>query len=259
LNEQDSAQGVCAVSTGRRVPYRGQITGRVFTDFERHFMQRRLLSVVPPERSGFGWALTVCDWRHQNPSRMPVQPGCSRLESSLRQRGFAAMVYLFQWLARSLAQPAQQGHIPGTQIVVHDNDCAERSPEMQHRIEIQVCNLLGAGPGLTPAGDDTLAGAILALHAVGRVELAGQLWRLLEPQLLTKTHLISAAHLRLAAQGQCAAPVLELLDAVFCDSRVDEWNDASVGAETISATANRIGASSGWDMLAGMSLVLRAC
>ena len=59
-----------------------------------------------------------------------------------------------------------------------------------------ISKLPGAGPGLTPSGDDLLAGVMLALH---RLHHAGS-WRRCfgnnwSPMLATRTNAISAAHL----------------------------------------------------------------
>jgi hypothetical protein len=71
-----------------------------------------------------------------------------------------------------------------------------------------VAALAGRGSGLTPAGDDVLAGVLLVARAAGRpeaelVELAGAV----------PTHDISRAFLAWAARGQSIAPVHDLVAA----------------------------------------------
>src|SRR5690606_34858462 len=68
----------------------------------------------------------------------------------------------------------------------------------------KVEQLLGLGPGLTPSGDDFLAGALAALYGVGARDHVQLLWSKLEPCLSSATNEISAAHLRCAASGQLA-------------------------------------------------------
>ena len=61
--------------------------------------------------------------------------------------------------------------------------------------------LIGAGPGVTPAGDDYLGGVLIALHHLERKPQAASLWRWLEPRL-SRTSPLSAAYLRAAAAGE---------------------------------------------------------
>ena len=83
------------------------------------------------------------------------------------------------------------------------------------RFQRTVEGLLGLGPGLTPAGDDVLAAALVALRAAGS-PLADDLASAVaagRPDV--RTTLVSAALLRHAAQGECIpelATVLRALD-----------------------------------------------
>lgn len=72
--------------------------------------------------------------------------------------------------------------------------------------------LVGRGPGLTPAGDDVLAGFLAALHAFGSCP-AG-LAREIVALASDRTTALSASLLSHAGRGEAAAPLLELLDAV---------------------------------------------
>lgn len=91
--------------------------------------------------------------------------------------------------------------------------------------------LLGCGPGLTPAGDDILVGALIALsvwHTPRFSRLSQQLRALLNTNLPEQpthkqTHLnkrpyatndISAAHLLAACDGAAIAPLHNLVDAL---------------------------------------------
>lgn len=67
--------------------------------------------------------------------------------------------------------------------------------------------LLGRGPGLTPEGDDELAGHLLVLAAAGGRGVD------LEPDL-HRTTALSASLLRAAAQGYAVPAVVAYLDAV---------------------------------------------
>jgi hypothetical protein len=107
--------------------------------------------------------------------------------------------------------------------------------------------LLGLGPGLTPSGDDFLGGLMLALHHVHRGAQARGLWRWLEPRL-SRTTPISAAHLAAAAAGEGHEALHAALLNLF--QRRPGWPAA---LDALAA----IGHCSGWDALAGATLVAR--
>ena len=53
--------------------------------------------------------------------------------------------------------------------------------------------LIGRGSGLTPAGDDLIGGALIALHGVGQSQSARALWEALRPLARANTNAISYA------------------------------------------------------------------
>lgn len=112
----------------------------------------------------------------------------------------------------------------------------------------QIARLLGLGPGLTPSGDDLLAGVLVALTALGRAPAAHALARLLGPRLDHATGEISAAHLRAAMAGQAAEPVHRFAAALA----------GGVGVRAAITGLERFGHTSGWDAAAGVLLVGRA-
>ena len=122
----------------------------------------------------------------------------------------------------------------------------------------EVLALVGAGPGLTPAGDDLLAGALLALRRLHAPTLAAALWRRLSPALATRTHPFSAAQLALAADGECAATVQRLLDALFECPGTGSASTTDERTRSLGERLDAIGASSGHDLAAGIALVLDA-
>ena len=95
--------------------------------------------------------------------------------------------------------------------------------------------LLGRGPGLTPEGDDLLAGAAIVAAAVGD-PLA------LPPALRTLTTPLSATLLELAAAGAGPLPVHALLDPVRDDWRVALRELEALGASSGRAIALGVGA-----------------
>lgn len=106
--------------------------------------------------------------------------------------------------------------------------------------------LIGLGPGLTPSGDDLIGGALCALHATGRCEVATRLadWAL--PLAQSGTNRISQAHLACAAEGECGETVNDAVVALLSGDSVDLGR------------IDAIGHTSGWDTLAGAALALQA-
>jgi hypothetical protein len=106
--------------------------------------------------------------------------------------------------------------------------------------------LLGLGPGLTPSGDDFLGGALIALHTLGRADIAARLAAWALPLARERTGAISLAHLACAAAGEGSAALHDLLAALLAA------DEAGIAAGVAALAA--IGHSSGWDMLAGATL-----
>ncbi len=74
--------------------------------------------------------------------------------------------------------------------------------------------LLGRGPGLTPLGDDVLAGMLVALRALAHPG-ADPLAEIVRATAPAATTAVSAALLRHAAGGECVPPLAAVLDAVL--------------------------------------------
>lgn len=109
-----------------------------------------------------------------------------------------------------------------------------------------VSPVIGLGPGLTPAGDDALAGAMIAARQCGAPDLADSLAEAVLPIARTATGKISHAHLAAAADGEGAAAMHEALAALAADAPLEQ----------ALARLSAIGHSSGWDGLAGAAAVL---
>ena len=107
--------------------------------------------------------------------------------------------------------------------------------------------LIGLGPGLTPAGDDFLGGALIALRSLAEDALADRIGSFVLPLARTQTNKISLAHLRCAAVGEGAAVLHDMLAALMRQrgTALTPRLDALDG----------IGHSSGWDVLAGVICV----
>ncbi len=111
-----------------------------------------------------------------------------------------------------------------------------------------VSALLGLGPGLTPSGDDFLGGMLIALHVCGKKSVQKQLYTQVE-SLLDSTGPVSSAHLKAAALGEGSDSLHQVLNMLL------EGNETQL--ELIIDVINQIGHTSGWDALAGITVVLR--
>ena len=107
--------------------------------------------------------------------------------------------------------------------------------------------LIGLGPGLTPAGDDFVGGALIALRAAGHGERADRIaaWALALAE--RGTNRISRAHLRCAAAGEGHEALYDLLRAL---------NAGEVAIARSVDALSRVGHSSGLDAAAGALLIL---
>lgn len=108
--------------------------------------------------------------------------------------------------------------------------------------------LIGLGPGLTPAGDDFIGGALLALHALGRTRLAERLGSWVLAESPGRTGAVSHAHLRAAARGMGAEPIHRALHSLL--------TPRAPGLDPALDAAAAIGHTSGLDTLAGVAAVL---
>lgn len=106
-------------------------------------------------------------------------------------------------------------------------------------------HLAGVGPGLTPAGDDFLAGAMLGAWLAHPDPQA--FCHLVLEAAAPRTTALSIAYLRAAASGHCSEPWHDLLHCVACKS------GSRLEAAVRGVVAH--GATSGSDTLAGLGWV----
>jgi hypothetical protein len=118
---------------------------------------------------------------------------------------------------------------------------------LQGAIEHAVSRLVGLGPGLTPAGDDVLAGALVAVCAARAHVLIGRLTAAVRP-VRSRTTVVSAAFLDHAASGR-AVPELGRFVAACARGRAD----GRVVQDLVG-----VGASSGAALARGAQIGLRA-
>jgi Protein of unknown function (DUF2877) len=116
--------------------------------------------------------------------------------------------------------------------------------QQDEQLQAATLGLIGLGPGLTPSGDDVLAGALLGLHACGQRSLAGQLGAHVATASIVGTSPLSAAFLHCAIAGETSAPLHQALSTALTNA---DWRAAL-------DSLDRIGHTSGWDHLAGFLL-----
>jgi hypothetical protein len=110
------------------------------------------------------------------------------------------------------------------------------------------------GRGLTPGGDDVLAGTCVGLWAAGRSDLVDRLAAGLV-EIDDRTAALSADLLRLARQGQACGEVLQVLNALHSRSGQPARRPG------LTAAIDRllaVGHTSGADLATGLSLGLHA-
>ena len=110
-----------------------------------------------------------------------------------------------------------------------------------------VLDLVGLGPGLTPSGDDVLAGALATLDALAERNAHAALARAIVDAPSGLTSPLSECLLRAAAAGHVGDSLGRAVS-----SAVAGEPDAAV------AVLRQVGHSSGWDMLAGIATALAA-
>ncbi len=109
-------------------------------------------------------------------------------------------------------------------------------------IDRALIDLVGAGPGSTPTGDDVIVGVLAGLHARGARFASSAISSRL-PQLLARTTRTSAGYLTAAAEGRFADRVHVLLSHL---------HDARHVREVVRLAATW-GATSGLDLLSGIA------
>ena len=104
--------------------------------------------------------------------------------------------------------------------------------------------VIGLGPGLTPAADDVIAGALAALALTGRLDCCVR--HAVESRAATHTSGLSAALLSAAGRGEVIPPAARVLTLLADGAPADRIASAA-------ASLLRIGSTSGHDLCAGMA------
>ncbi len=108
--------------------------------------------------------------------------------------------------------------------------------------------LVGVGAGLTPGGDDVLAGALAGLHATGHTDIASVIGLACGPRLSGTTP-ISAELARLAIAGHASLEVLAVLRAL----RVGSPGALRSAATRLLAVGHTSGADLAFGLVAGLT------
>jgi hypothetical protein len=121
------------------------------------------------------------------------------------------------------------------------------------KIAVAAAALAGLGPGLTPSGDDALAGVMLALWAARHPD-RDKLCRAIAEAAGPRTTRLSRAFLDAASRGETDEPWRRLMHLLSNQPMTPEAPDPPGRPGTIEAAAASIltfGATSGLDMLQG--------
>lgn len=114
--------------------------------------------------------------------------------------------------------------------------------------------LIGLGYGLTPSGDDFLAGVVMGFHKMQKHREAMLLARHFYSAAQGKTTIISIAFYRALADGRVAEPHLRFLEMIGREEEAER--------EILFNRVTDFGGTSGWDSLAGVvfgiSMVLQS-
>jgi Protein of unknown function (DUF2877) len=124
------------------------------------------------------------------------------------------------------------------------------------RLGAAVRQLVGRGIGLTPGGDDVIAGALCGLHATGATGRARVLATAALDDVTDRTTLLSADLLRLAADGDACLEILGVLRAARQPRDVLRPNQSALVVAIDRLL--RVGHTSGADLATGLAIGLRA-
>jgi hypothetical protein len=108
----------------------------------------------------------------------------------------------------------------------------------------ELSRLIGLGPGLTPSGDDFLAGIVMGLFKMEKQDEAASLAHYFYRSARGRVSEISLAFYRALAEGLVAEPYYQLLEAV---GRGDSGE-----LDSLVKRVGHLGGTSGWDSIAGI-------
>jgi len=143
---------------------------------------------------------------------------------------------------------------PGIQELLRQlYNFANQSKNTSKRIEldsIEYKKLIGAGPGLTPSGDDFFMGVFSALHVLNLSRLANALWKGLRAYAFENTTPVSFCLMECAVRAEFSDRQLSLMEMVLSYPHSSR--------RIICEKLDEIGQSSGWDWFTGFVLCIQA-
>lgn len=213
------------------------------------FIDASEISIGDALTFGFGDALT---WRPPEwPMPAPIWVGARQLlrdaiSNTAPIEGLSRLVLRPEGAASLIERAAQ---VPIETVIARLPEIL-RKRESDRGLSDALTLLIGLGPGLTPSGDDLIGGILVALTAVRQRGVRDQIWDAIGPELDMLTVPVSAMHLAVAADGLAAEALHDVVRMVLADDRKR--------LPTAIGRAATIGATSGWDGMAGALLVLEA-
>ena len=173
--------------------------------------------------------------RRWRPSRVTPGPGTVPAH---RLAGLAEQLATAAAPAAGTAGPADPS------LTVRSADVVRAALSGSDPVGARVNEMVGAGAGLTPSGDDALCAVLLVLRGAG-AERARAVVDAAVGAASRRTTSLSASLLHAAGQGYAVPAVAELVRAVLCDDPVTR------GPALTAVLA--IGSSSGRDLVAGIA------
>ena len=192
---------------------------------------------------------------HPTVIRARIRNLVAALESEIPDAGLAPLVRCSTELALGMTvRPPVESNVARHALPAVEGLAAGLAAADEHRVHTGVQRLIGLGPGLTPSGDDLLAGSLVALtsvQAAGPSHSGSAARDLLANAVLryapNGATVISAAMLRNAALGVATSTVHRLLAALL---ETRPLVAPIQPARELVCT----GHTSGWDSLAGLLL-----
>ena len=196
--------------------------------------------------------------RLPTPSPTTLLAGLASMRSALAARAPRGEL-IVHTLDRRPEQPAVEASRPVSRFDALDLHFARKLPALARWLDDAVrgrdgtspspiVDLLGAGSGLTPSGDDCIVGLLVALHALGARGVAAAVACVVARHAPHRTGRLSAAHLDAACAGEAIEPLHAAIAAVAATTSPEPAIDA----------LEKFGHGSGFDALAGVLLAADA-
>lgn len=118
------------------------------------------------------------------------------------------------------------------------------SGQLNYSLTEELSKLIGLGPGLTPSGDDFLAGIVMGLFKAGKQDEAASLAHYFHRAASGRVSEISLTFYRALTEGLAAEPYYHLLEAIG----QGDFRELELLLKRVSL----LGGTSGWDTITGI-------